>query len=268
MRSKRSISEKLLSWPDLVLLVFFIAFLALALAGSLSPADGTSTVGAAFMPPSAEHPLGTDGLGSDVLARLMHGGAHLIAVAAAVAAAVGVALGFAVSAKGRFADVLSYLLDLLLVIPSILVVMVLVFGLGSGVGTMIVVTTAVSAPYIARYTRSLVRPVAASPYVTAARLSGDSAAKTAVREVLPNLAVPLATTVGMRFINSVYLVATAAFLGFDPLGTGSDWGTMIQTGVTGISLNPWAALAPTIAIACITISGNLLLDRIGKRSNL
>ena len=70
------------------------------------------------------------------------------------------------------------------------------------------------------------------------------------------------------FINSVYLVATAAFLGFDPLGTGSDWGTMIQTGVTGISLNPWAALAPTIAIACITISGNLLLDRIGKRSNL
>ena len=187
---------------------------------------------------------------------------------AAVAAAVGVALGFAVSAKGRFADVLSYLLDLLLVIPSILVVMVLVFGLGSGVGTMIVVTTAVSAPYIARYTRSLVRPVAASPYVTAARLSGDSAAKTAVREVLPNLAVPLATTVGMRFINSVYLVATAAFLGFDPLGTGSDWGTMIQTGVTGISLNPWAALAPTIAIACITISGNLLLDRIGKRSNL
>ena len=195
----------------------------------------------------------------------------LIAVAAvstAVAAAVGVALGFAVSTKGRFADVLSYLLDLLLVIPSILVVMVLVFGLGSGVGTMIVVTTAVSAPYIARYTRSLVRPVAASPYVTAARLSGDSAAKTAVREVLPNLAVPLATTVGMRFINSVYLVATAAFLGFDPLGTGSDWGTMIQTGVTGISLNPWAALAPTIAIACITISGNLLLDRIGKRSNL
>ena len=176
MRSKRSISEKLLSWPDLVLLVFFIAFLALALAGSLSPADGTSTVGAAFMPPSAEHPLGTDGLGRDVLARLMHGGAHLIAVAAvstAVAAAVGVALGFAVSAKGRFADVLSYLLDLLLVIPSILVVMVLVFGLGSGVGTMIVVTTAVSAPYIARYTRSLVRPVAASPYVTAARLSGD-----------------------------------------------------------------------------------------------
>ena len=264
MRSKRSISEKLLSWPDLVLLVFFIAFLALALAGSLSPADGTSTVGAAFMPPSAEHPLGTDGLGRDVLARLMHGGAHLIAVAAVST----VALGFAVSAKGRFADVLSYLLDLLLVIPSILVVMVLVFGLGSGVGTMIVVTTAVSAPYIARYTRSLVRPVAASPYVTAARLSGDSAAKTAVREVLPNLAVPLATTVGMRFINSVYLVATAAFLGFDPLGTGSDWGTMIQTGVTGISLNPWAALAPTIAIACITISGNLLLDRIGKRSNL
>lgn len=62
MRSKRSVGEKLLSWPDLVLLVFFVAFLALALAGSLSPADGTSTVGAAFMPPSAEHPLGTDGL--------------------------------------------------------------------------------------------------------------------------------------------------------------------------------------------------------------
>ena len=50
MRSKHSVSEKLLSWPDLVLLVFFVAFLALALAGSLSPADGTSTVGAALAP--------------------------------------------------------------------------------------------------------------------------------------------------------------------------------------------------------------------------
>lgn len=271
MRSKRSVNRKLLSCFDFVLLVFFLIVLALTFIGSLSPADGISTVGAAFMPPNAEHPLGTDGLGRDVFARLMHGGAQLITVAAvstAVAAVVGIALGFAVSAKGKLSDVLSYLLDLLLVIPSILVVMVLVFGLGSGVGTMVIVTTAVSAPYIARYTRSLVRPVAASPYVMAVRLSGDSAIKAGVREILPNLTIPLATTIGMRFINSIYLVATAAFLGFDPLGTGSDWGTMIQTGVTGIGLNPWAALAPTVAIACITITGNLLLDRIGKRNDL
>ena len=52
----------------------------------------------------------------------------------------------------------------------------------------------------------------------------------------------------MRFINSVYLVATAAFSRVRPPRNGSDWGTMIQTGVTGISLNPWAALLPTIAM--------------------
>ena len=160
--------------PILLLLVFFVAFLALALAGSLSPADGTSTVGAAFMPPTRGVLWAPTGLAAMFWRASCTAGARLLAVAA-VSAAVAAASGRRSrvrrsSTKGRFADALSYLLDLLLVIPSILVVMVLVFGLGSGVGTMIVVTTAVSAPYIARYTRSLVRPVAASPYVTAARL--------------------------------------------------------------------------------------------------
>lgn len=155
MRSKRSISEKLLSWPDLVLLVFFIAFLALALAGSLSPATDKHRGGrvhASERRASFGHRRAWPRCFGAPHAR-RRAPYRVAAVSTAVAAAVGVALGFAVSAKGRFADVLSYLLDLLLVIPSILVVMVLVFGLGSGVGTMIVVTTAVSAPYIARYTR-------------------------------------------------------------------------------------------------------------------
>lgn len=248
---------------------FFAVAIIATIVGYFVPGDGSSTVAAAFAPLSPEHLLGSDGLGRDVLMRLLHGGAQLLAVAAlstAVASFVGVVLGFAVSGGSKAAKVLSYALDMLLVVPSMLVIMVLVFGLGSGIATMVAVTTAVSAPYIARYTRSLVRPLAGAPYVSIARLAGDPPLVVAAREILPNMVLPIATTVGLRFINAIYLVASAAFLGFDPLGTGADWGTMIQTGVSGIALNPWAALAPTIAIASITISGNLLLDRLGDRS--
>lgn len=162
VRSKRSVSEKLLSWPDLVLLVFFVAFLALALAGSLSPADGQAPWGPrsaserrasfghrrawrrCFGAPHARRRAPyrrrrcfhrrrrCRGRGSRV--RREHEGQ----VRRCVIVPARSAAGHSFDTRGH-----GFLCS----------------GLGSGrLGTMIVVTTAVSAPYIARYTRSLVRP--------------------------------------------------------------------------------------------------------------
>ena len=251
----------------IALAVFFGLAVAVAVLGSAVPLDGTTTVGMGFAPPSPDHLLGTDKLGRDVLARVLHGGARLLGVALVAtlaATAVGALLGFATAGRTRWSRGLAIGIDLFVVIPSIVTLMVLVFGLGAGLGTMVMVTVIATAPYTARYMRSVVRPVLASDYVTAAYLAGDSAWTVAVREVLPNVALPLATDAGQRFIGAVYLVASAAFLGFDPLGGGADWATMIQEGMTGLALNPWATLAPAIALACVTVSGNLLIDRLGK----
>ena len=256
---------------DVVLAVWFALSLGLAVAGWFVPVDSTSTVGISYEAPSAQHVLGTDNLGRDVLARVLHGGMQLLGVAlvsTAAATAAGVALGFLLTGRGAVARVLGSAVDLLVVLPSMLVMMVLVYGLGAGVGTMVCVTTVVTAPYIARYTRAVVEPVLSSDYVASARLSGDPLWLVAVRDVLPNIALPLATDTGQRFISAVYLVASAAFLGFDPLGSSSDWATMIQSCLAGLALNPWGALAPTIALACVTVSGNLLVDRLGKRGEL
>lgn len=256
---------------NVVLAAFFALALGFALVGFFVPADGETTGGTSFAAASADHVLGTDNLGRDVFARVLHGGAQLLGIAVLstlVAAVVGIAGGFAIAGRGVVAKVLVFAVDLLLVIPSMLLMMVLVFGMGPGVATMACVTTAVSAPFLARYTRSVALPVLRSDYVEQARLVGDPAWKIAFREVLPTIALPLATDTGLFFIGAVYLVASAAFLGFDPLGSSSDWGTMVEAGLRGLSLNPWATIAPALALASITVSGNLLIDRIGNRGRL
>lgn len=253
------------------LAIFFVVAVGFALVGFLVPVDSATTGGTSFAAASADHVLGTDNLGRDVLARVLHGGAQLLGIAALstlVAAVVGITWGFAIAGRGAVAKVLMFAVDLFVVVPSMLLMMVLVFGMGPGVATMACVTTAVSAPFIARYTRSVALPALCSDYVEQARLVGDPAWKIAFREVLPNIALPLATDTGLLFIGAIYLVASAAFLGFDPLGSSSDWGTMVEVGLRGLSLNPWATIAPAVALASVTVSGNLLIDRIGNRGKL
>ncbi|MGP4968430.1 ABC transporter permease [Glutamicibacter ardleyensis] len=222
------------------------------------------------MPPGEGLLLGSDGLGRDVFARLLQGGAGLLSVAAistVSAVLVGVAIGLALSIAGALGRVLGRAIDVLLVVPSILTMLILIFGLGTGVGTVIVITTAVSAPFIARYTRSLVTPLLKSPFVLAARIAGDSWSTVAAREILPNITGPIAADAGGRFVAALYLVAAAGFLGFNPLGSDGDWASMIQSGLDGLALNPWASLAPTLAIVLVTVPANLLADRIIRKAH-
>ena len=254
-----------------VLPAVFCIFLGLALLGGLAPLDGTTSHGMGYEAPCAAHLLGTDGLGRDVLARTLGGGAQLIWVALVATLAstfVGLVLGFVMATPGLISRGIVAVVDLLVVLPTMLVMMVLVYGLGSGVATMVAVMCAVTAPYLGRYVQSLVKPVLASDYVVQARLAGDCETLIMAREVLPVIVVPLLADTGQRFISAVYLVASASFLGFDALGSGADWGTMIQSGLAGLALNPWASLAPAIALACVTVPGNLLLDRLGGRAKL
>lgn len=260
MRSHRKSSTILLA-------VVLLAAVVLTVLGPVIAGDSRSTVAASFAPPSEGLPLGGDALGRDVLARLLTGGAPLLTVSVAatlVAVLTGITLGFILCIPHRGVRILAFGLDLVLVVPPLLAVMVLVFGLGPGVTTMMVAATAVTAPFVARYTRSLVTPLLRADFVTAARLAGDSAPVAALREILPNLWLPLLTDAGVRMVGILYLVAAAGFLGFDPLGGGGDWATMVQRGLEGIRLNPWASAAPALAIATITVPANFLIDRVGK----
>jgi peptide/nickel transport system permease protein len=192
----------------------------------------------------------------------------LIALGAtAVAILLGLVLGILLAARSRVTRAGGAVLDVVLVIPSILTMLVLIFGLGGGVATMFLITAAVTTPFVARYVRSLVVPMLAGDVVVAARLAGDGWVRIAAGEIVPRLVAPLLTDAGARFVGALYLVASAGFLGFNPLGGDADWATMIQANMDGLGMNPWASLAPAVAVVLLTVSANLLSDRwMGRRS--
>lgn len=244
-------------------LLGLILALTLSVCGPLVPRDGSRTTAAPYSPPGVGLPLGSDGLGRDVLARLLNGGAGLVLIAlgaTAVAVLLGLVLGVLLTAHSRVARVGARVLDIVLVIPPILTMLVLIFGLGGGVATMFLITAAVTTPFVARYVRSLVVPMLTGDVVVAARLAADGWLRIAAGEILPRLVAPLLTDAGTRFVGALYLVASAGFLGFNPLGGDGDWATMIQANMDGMAQNPWASLAPAISVILLTVSANLLSD--------
>lgn len=249
----------------LLLVVMLLAFI-----GPFIPLDGVRTVAPPYSPPGADLLLGSDGLGRNVLARLLHGGGGLLLVAlgaTATAMAVGLVLGLVLSIRSWFTTAIRAAVDVVLVIPPLLIMLVLIFGLGGGISTMFLITAAVTVPFVARYVRTLVAPLLEADFVLAARLAGDGWIRVATREIVPNLTGPLLADAGTRFIGALYIVASAGFLGFNPLGGDGDWATMIQANLDGLGRNPWASLAPALAVVLLTIPANLLADRWTRRTN-
>ncbi|MFT0846920.1 ABC transporter permease subunit [Actinomycetaceae bacterium L2_0104] len=251
-----------------LLVGLLLAVIILAFIGPFLPLEGARTVAPPYASAGGGLFLGSDGLGRDVFARLLHGGGGLILIAlgATIAAvAVGLILGFIMSIRSLFARALQVVVDIVLVIPPILTMLVLIFGLGGGIATMFLITAAVTVPFVARYTRALIVPLLGADFVLAARLAGDGWIRVALRDIAPNLAGPLLADAGARFVGALYIVASAGFLGFNPLGGDGDWATMIQANLDGLGKNPWASLAPAFAVVLITVPANLLADRWTRR---
>lgn len=233
----------------------------------LAPADPSRTATTPFAAPGGGQLLGADQLGRDVLSRVLTGGLPILLVpllAVSVSTTVGTALGLLLAGgrhRGRRAVTA---LDVVLVLPSILVLLVVTYRLGPGLGTLVLVVTLVSAPFTARYVRSLAAPVLDTGYVEVAEAAGDSRPRVLLREVLPGLRGPLLADAGLRFVGAVYLVAAAGFLGVSPLAGTDDWASMLRDSLPGISLNPWAVIAPAVAIALVTVPANLLGDRLAR----
>ncbi|MGW7284028.1 ABC transporter permease [Streptomyces sp. NPDC054847] len=239
-----------------------LLLLLLAVAGPwLAPHAIDAPITAPYAEAGDGAPLGGDQLGRDVWTRLLAGGRELIATSLVVAALVTLTaafLGTVAALRPRIGRAIDRAADVLMLLPPVLGILLVALSWPAG-GRVALIAAAyvLGVPYAVRLVAAAAAPVVASGYVEAAAAGGERLGYLVVREVLPNLRATLLALFGLRFVAAVYVVSTAGFLQVGPQPPAADWALMIRENAGGILLNPWAVLAPSIAIGLLAMSVNL-----------
>ena len=223
-----------------------------------------------FQPPSKIVYLGTDYLGRDTLSRILFGARTTIGIsfiATLWAYLIGVTLGIAAAVGSKMLDMtLSRLNDAVLAIPSLMLALVMIAALGSTIPLLILLTGIIYAASVFRIARSLGQEVMVSDFVEAARVRGEGLWWIITREILPNIAMPLATDFGLRFVWIILFISALSFLGLGVQPPMSDWGSMVKENLPGLIYGSIAPIVPSLAIATLTISVNMIVDDISAHS--
>jgi peptide/nickel transport system permease protein len=231
--------------------------------------SGAHGGGAVFAPISAEHWLGTDYLGRDMLARVIEGARYTVGVALAatlLASSTGTLLALLAAASGRWVDgTLSRLLDTLTAIPSKMFALLVVAGFGSSVPVLVVTAAVIYVPGAFRIGRSLAVNINAMDYVTVARTRGEGTWYAMRREILPNILGPMLADLGLRFVYVVLLLASLSFLGLGVQPPMADWGSLVRENIGALADGGASVIAPAGAIASLTIAVNLVIDNLPGR---
>ncbi|OUD97677.1 Oligopeptide transport system permease protein OppC [Clavibacter michiganensis subsp. michiganensis] len=254
-------------------LVLAASVVAAALLGPLLPLGSPDeVVGRPFAGPDAAHPLGTELLGRDLLARVAAGGRGLVleAVAATVAASVaGLALGIWSGLRpSRVADGAVRVVDAVAALPALLVLLVLLVLAAGAPGEPAAIVAAialVSAPFSVRVIRQQTRIVAAADHVVLARARGDGIGSRLRHDILPGIRSVALADAGLRFIAALQLAAAAGFLGVGASAPTADWGRMVREDVVGIRANPLATLVPAGLLVAVALGVTLAVDASGRR---
>ena len=228
-----------------------------------------------FVPPFASdargvfHPLGTDSLGRDLLARMLLAGRISLGVGvlgSLLAGAWGLGVGALAGWRGGWVDrALMAVCDALLAIPRLVLLLLCAALWKPGLGTVVIVLAATGWMAIARLTRAEVITARSRPYVDAARALGARSARTLWRHVIPNAIGPAlaATTLGVG--SAIMLESGLSFLGLGVQPPTPSWGNMIAAGRDVIVTAPWVALVPGLALIATTVAATLLGDWLRDR---
>ncbi|WP_443063395.1 ABC transporter permease subunit [Streptomyces sp. NBC_00445] len=197
--------------------------------------------------PSWAHPLGTDGLGRDVLARLGHGAAPTVGTAAAVCLAsllLALALGFLPGVAAGASDIANAL-------PPVIAGILVAAAAGPGTGGAAFAVALISWPPLAAHAAALVQEVRASAFLTAQRAIGATPWWILTRHVLPSVAAPVARHALLRLPGMALALASLGFLGLGAQPPAPEWGLLLDESRAYVERAPWAALAPAVALAVL-----------------
>ncbi len=220
---------------------------------------------------TSEHPLGTDGLGRDVLARTLVGtrlSLGLASLSVLLAAVIGIPAGAALAiVSPRVRRTGAAVIDTSLSVPDVLVAVVIVTVVGVGTKGAVLAVGLASVPYLARVTYILSASIAGRDFVAAARVLGVPRRILLRRYILANIADSMVVTVLALFGECIVAVSALSFLGFGVQAPDIDWGSLLTTGVKDFYLSPAAALAPATMIAITGLALALLADAIARVLN-
>jgi peptide/nickel transport system permease protein len=217
-----------------------------------------------FLPPSAEHPLGTDLFGRDVAARILYGGRislRIGLVAVLFAALPGTALGLIAGYYGRWPDrLIGWLVDVLLSFPTILLAMTIVAALGPGTANVVVAVGIAGVATYTRLVRGQVLSARRQPYVRAAVTVGARDLRILVRHILPNVFGPIVVLATLDVGWAILTASALSFLGLGAQPPAAEWGAMLNEGRAYLRNAPWVTVAPGMAIALAVVAVNLVGD--------
>ena len=220
--------------------------------------------GEQLLPPSLEHPLGTDLFGRDVAARLLYGCRLSLAVGALavlIALLPGTALGLIAGYYGRWPDrLIGWLVDVMLSFPSILLALTIVAALGSGIANVVLAVGIAGIPSYTRLVRGQVLSVRRQPDIRAAVTVGARDLRILLRHVLPNVFGPIVVLATLDVGWAILNASALSFLGLGAQPPTPEWGAMLNEGRGYLRDAPWITTAPGLAIALTVLAANLVGD--------
>ena len=243
----------------MLLVTLAVGLLAPVIAGSPTHMD----VAARLSAPSHVHGFGTDDIGRDVFARVVHGARLSLLVGAAVVAlsfVVGVACGLVAGYYRGLDNVIMRIMDGLMAFPAIVLAIALMASLGPSIANVIVAIAVVYSPRMARIVRGSVLVIRETTYVEAARALGVGDVALLLRHVLPNCLSPVIVQGSFVFAAAVLTEAALSFLGVGVPPYVPSWGNVLAEGRLYIQQAPWLVLYPGGAIMVTVFGLNLFGD--------
>ncbi|ARQ61756.1 MULTISPECIES: ABC transporter permease [Rhizobium] len=222
-----------------------------------------------FGPISQQFWMGSDYLGRDVFSRILMGARYTVGISLAavtIACFSGVVLGMIAAVAGGWLDtLLSRFLDAMNSIPSKLFGLVVVAAVGSSIPVLILTLSVIYIPGSYRFARALAVNVNSMDFITVARIRGESTLYLIRSEILPNIMGPVLADFGLRFVFIVLLLSGLSFLGLGVQPPYADWGALVRENIGGLPFGAPAVMFPSLAIASLTISVNLLIDNLPQK---
>lgn len=252
------------------LALLLAVLLAAALAGVIYPGDPFSIVGKPFQPPFSQHLLGTDTLGRDLAAGLLHGARTTLlvgVVATVIASVVGITIGgLAGYFGGRLDGLLMRFTELFQTIPFFLFAILLVAVLGASIRSVIFAIAVVSWPPMARLVRGEFMAMRNREFVQACVSLGMGHTRIIVVHILPNTLSSIIVTGSLMVATAILIESGLSFLGLSDANTMS-WGFIIGSGRTVLRTAWWICAAPGLAILLTVMAINLVGDGLNDALN-